>query len=151
MRRLALAAAAAVALFFSPRHAAAQDFRGTITKQLEAAAGRAATSGFRIDNGVIDRQMVIGALPDDGSVYLELNLTGGNEYFIVAGCDQDCSDLDTRIYPQDSDDSIDEDIEDDDVPVLSFTAPKTGRYLLQVSMAECDESLCYFGYQVYRK
>ena len=151
MRRLAVAAAAAVAFFFSPDPAAAQDFRATITRQLEAAAGQASTGGYRIDANVIDRQMVIGALPDDGSVYLELNLTGGVEYFIAAGCDEDCSDLDTRIYPAGENDAIDEDIEDDDVPMLAFTAPRNGRYLLHVSMAECDESICYFGYQVYRK
>ena len=51
-----------------------------------------------IDGNVIDRQMVIGALPDDGPVYLELNLTGGVEYFIPAGCDESICYFGYRVY-----------------------------------------------------
>jgi hypothetical protein len=139
----------AVVLLCAP--AAAQDYRGSIVRQLDGVQGPLASSGYRLDVGVHDPEVRIGAMAKGATVFLELTLAGGVEYLITAACDQDCSDLDSRIYPADDATSIAEDTALDAAPVLRFTAPRSTRYMLALTMVECTASVCYFGYRVLRR
>lgn len=94
---------------------------------------------------------MIGALSQGATSMMELNLTAGAQYFIVGTCDDDCSDMDLRIYAPGNSRALKEDTSDDDAPMLAFTAPSTGRYMLAVDMAKCTGNVCYYGYRVYRK
>ena len=151
MYRLLLSVAFAAALLALPRAAEAKDYRGIVISQLDTVAGPVARSGFRLDPSVFDRSSVVGALAKGASSMMELNLTGGTNYLIVGVCDGDCSDLDLRIFSSDSTTPVAVDTEDDDAPILNFTAPKSGRYMLAVDMAECTASICYYGYRVFKK
>ncbi len=151
MRRLLLSVAFAAALLALPRAAAAQDYRTIVVSQLDTVAGPIARSGFRAEPSVFDRDVVVGALGQGATSMLELNLVGGVNYFIPAVCDGDCSDMDLRIFSTDNTTAVAEDTADDDVPMLNFTAPKSGRYMLAVDMAKCSASICYYGFRVYRK
>ena len=91
---------------------------------------------------------VMGNLRDDQNSYHDVALTSGGRYVIVGACDQDCTDVDLRIYAPNGD-RVAQDIEVDDRPVLEFTAPATGRYRVQVLMATCNTSPCYWGFQVF--
>ena len=77
-----------------------------------------------------------------------VQLEPGKEYVIMAVCDRDCYDID--LYASSGDgDTIDEDTEDDAVPVVEFTAD--GAVMLQVEMIECGADFCYAAVGVFEK
>lgn len=151
MNRKLIPVAVAAAMFAFPRAGAAQDYRATVLAQLDTVARPVAQRGYRLEPAVFDRQAVVGALAKGATSMMEITLVGGVSYFIGAACDEDCSDLDLRIFAADSTTPVAEDTAEDDAPMLTFTAPKSGRYMLAVDMAECAQSVCYYGYRVYRK
>lgn len=151
LRQLSAAAAVAAAILALPRAGAAQDFRATVLSQLDAAARPVVQNGFRVEPSVFERDAVVGGLAQGASSFLELSLQGGVSYFIAAACDQDCSDLDLRLFPSDNATAVAEDTGEDDYPMINFTAPKSGRYMLAVDMPKCGGSICYYGFRVFRK
>jgi|GEM_PF-1341491 len=151
MRRTLIAFAAAAAAAASASPAAAQNgHRGVITAQLDTITAVKAREGFAAER-VLDGNTVVGMMANGGSVVLEVNLRAGTQYFIPAGCDGDCDDLDLRVHSPDGETVLDEDVEADDVPLVSFTAARTGPHLLTVMMSSCKTSLCYFGFRVLAK
>ncbi len=151
MNRTFASVALAAAIFAFPRAGAAQDYRAIVMAQLDTVARPIAQNGFRPEPSVLDRDAVVGALAKGATSMMEITLVGGVNYFIAGVCDGDCSDLDLRLFSADSTTPVAEDTADDDAPMLTFTAPKSGRYMLAVDMAECKESMCYYGYRVFRK
>lgn len=95
-----------------------------------------------------DREAVFGSLNDDANDQKAVMLAAGGRYVIISVCDEDCSDIDLRLFAPDGTKII-EDIETDDYPTLQFTAPLTGTYRLSVEMATCRQNPCYWGLQVY--
>jgi hypothetical protein len=149
MRAPLLALACAAALVSAAAPARAQTHRNTILRQLDAVTAQQRARGFVPDARVLNGGTQIGLLPADGLVMLEVPLRAGARYFVIGGCDSDCDDLDLRAVGRDARTALDEDVGDDDVPVLSFTARETGPHLLTVSMASCKTDLCYFGVRVF--
>ena len=147
-----LAVIVAAAAATSPAHAQSgpTNHRAVIAGQLDHAARTKGEEGFRVED-VNDPQSVIGLLPKQGAVILEVNLRAGVEYFVFAGCDTDCDDLDLRLNAPGESEPMASDVADDDVPILSFTAKQAGPHLLTVRMTSCNADLCYFGYQVLAK
>lgn len=130
--------------------AEAQEWRELVVQQLDH-AGELVRGEGQTDANVLRRNEVIGVLEDDATSYIEVTLQGSVEYFFAGACDQDCSDLDLRLYLSEDFEEVASDIETDDVPLLSFTAPSSGAYLLGVDMADCEEEICYYGVRVFQK
>ena len=76
-------------------------------------------------------------------------LPGGNSYKIVGVCDNDCQDLDIRVSV--GDDVVAEDVLDDDVPIVNFSAKSETRYSVRVTMATCKADPCFWGIGVFYK
>lgn len=140
----AAASAAAVAAF----PAAAQTPRQAVLTELEAASAAPASAGYVPDARAAGRATLMGQLPRDGTVRLELTLRAGRRYRIVAACDPECDDLDLRALAADGEAVLDEDVEADARPLLSFVADATGPHLLSVTMAGCRAAFCAFGVRV---
>jgi hypothetical protein len=151
MRKLALPLAVAAAMLALPCAGEAQDYRQTVLSQLDAAAGPVVRGGFSADPNVFNRDAQVGALAQGATSMLEINLTAGVRYFIAAACDEDCTDMDLRLFPSNSSTAVAQDVGDDDVPMINFTAPRSGRYMLAVDMAKCTGSVCYYGFRVFRR
>lgn len=150
MRSAAILGAGLLATALVPAALQAQTTpRETIIAQLDAVANVTKANGYRPDPSAIDLDAVVGLLPPKGGVILEVKLETGGAYLISAGCDSDCDDLDLRLISEEGE-TIAEDVETDDVPVLEFVAPHTGRFMLSVMMPGCSAELCYFGYRVHR-
>jgi hypothetical protein len=149
MRRTIVAVVLAVGLMLAGE-AEGQDWRELVVRQLDH-AGELVRADGRTDANVLSRNQLIGVLADEGTSYVEVLLQGGVEYFFAGACDQDCSDLDLRLYLAEDFEEVASDVETDDVPLLSFTAPTSGTYLLGVDMADCDEEICYYGFRVYQR
>lgn len=85
-----------------------------------------------------------GALDDDETGSVTLNLRAGVEYQIVGVCDTDCSDMDLTLFDENGNE-IDEDILMDDTPIVTVTPARNGRFRVQVAMADCSAEPCRFG------
>ena len=103
------------------------------------------------ERGYVETQeRYVESLRESRSHTIRLTLRADESYSIVGVCDNDCSDLDFKLY-DDADNLIDEDMETDDTPIVSVTPRRTGEFRLSVQMADCTNEPCYFGVGVWRK
>jgi hypothetical protein len=124
--------------------AAAQNtYQQQITNQLTRAASAISGQGY-----VADRAPVMGSLNDDANEGVLIQLNAGARYAILGVCDNDCTDVDLRIFDP-MGNQLDQDLEVDDTPVLEFVASSSGQYRVQVLMATCNQNPCYYGVQVF--
>ena len=84
-----------------------------------------------------------GSLPHGRFRTHAVTLRGGVEYTFVGACDRDCSDLDLQLYDQNGV-LVDQDLLEDDVPVVSVTPEWTGPFTVKVIMASCSVSPCVY-------
>ena len=106
-------------------------------------------SGTVLQQGyVADRDLMMGSLNSGAREAAMINLQGGVRYKIIGVCDNDCTDVDLRIFGPDGT-KLAEDILTDDVPILDLTAPVGGQYRLSVEMATCSMNPCYWGVQIF--
>ena len=149
MRRTIVPFVVLIGLLVAGR-AEGQDWRELVVQQLDH-AGELVRADGHTDANVLPRNQVIGVLEDGATSYVEVTLESGIEYFFAGACDQDCNDLDLRLYLAEDFEEVASDVETDDVPLLSFRAPGTGSYLLGVDMADCEAEICYYGFRVFQK
>jgi hypothetical protein len=97
----------------------------------------------RSHNDFIDR------LYQDRAQDVELTLRAGERYVFAGVCDEDCADLDFRLY-DDRDVTVASDTEPDDTPMITYTPRRTGTYRLRVTMAACSAGPCWWGLGIYR-
>ncbi|MBD2486771.1 hypothetical protein [Aulosira sp. FACHB-615] len=90
----------------------------------------------------------IDTLREGRSHYINVNLRAGMSYGIVGVCDSDCQDLDISLYDHRGN-LIASDLQDDDIPVISLNPSRSGRYQIQVDMANCNANTCYYGIGVF--
>lgn len=87
-------------------------------------------------------------LYDDGVEDYFLTLYSGTAYKISAVCDEDCNDLDIRLYDQNGN-LIDSDTDNDSMPVVEVSPKWTGRFKLRVTMCDCDVEPCKIGIGIF--
>jgi hypothetical protein len=137
-------------LALAPAARSQNAWRDVLERQMEAVGTTVAGEGYREDSGAFHTDMIVGTLANGASVALEVDVVAGVEYMIVGACDNDCTDLDLSLVDLQGN-VLFEDALDDDVPILSFTAPAGGTHFLLVDMYACSVEPCSFGYKVYRR
>jgi hypothetical protein len=137
----------AAALIAAPAQAQRpqQQYLDAIRIQLERMGGHALQRGYAPAGG-----LTYGTLNAGARETRPLSLQAGVAYAILGACDQDCSDMDLRLLAPDSV-LVTQDVEVDDRPVLEFTVPRSGVYLVMVMMPGCRQSPCYWGFQLYQR
>ena len=114
-----------------------------VDRYLARLAGNASAQGYtRLAAGPVH-----GYLRDNETASHTMEVTGGNSYVLMGACDNDCTDVDLKIYDQGGT-LLMQDIAVDDTPVLLFQANGSGRYRVQVIMATCNRNPCYYGIQL---
>uniref|UniRef100_A0A8J6ZXF8 Uncharacterized protein n=1 Tax=Desmonostoc muscorum LEGE 12446 TaxID=1828758 RepID=A0A8J6ZXF8_DESMC len=78
------------------------------------------------------------------SNYITINLRRGIDYGIVGVCDQDCRDIDLKLYDEDGN-LIDSDINSDDKPAVRVRPRWSAQFKIKVTMARCRANYCYYG------
>lgn len=84
----------------------------------------------------------------------ERYLTGGVQYRFIGACDNECADVDLMLLDSagapvlNAEGAPVQDILIDNYPVLVFTPPADGAYLLQLFMYACTAEPCYAGVRV---
>jgi hypothetical protein len=147
MKRTALALAAVAGAFIATTAAARpQDEWVAQVRRLLQTAGRT----FESRGYSMTHRIYTGSLNEGGTEMVSLDLDIGTQYQIMGACDTDCSDLDFVLYDSRGN-QIDQDIELDDVPIVSVTPSRSATYRVKVTMAKCSAEPCRFGVGVFGK
>jgi len=75
-------------------------------------------------------------------------LTEGVTYVIVGACDEDCPDLDLKLFH--GGELVKQDTAPDATPTIVFRPAWTGNYTLRVIMAKCNKNPCWYGVGAYK-
>lgn len=132
------------------RPAAVAPTGGSYTTQVNTYLAREA--GVARNNG-FSRNVagpVHGTLSNLATGTHEMEVVAGNRYILFGACDNDCTDLDLKIYNPDGT-VLAQDIATDDIPTLVFQPSTSARYRVEVIMAHCNRSPCFYGVQLMAK
>jgi len=147
MKRTALALAAVAGAFIATTAAARpQDEWVAQVRRLLQTAGRT----FESRGYSMTHRIYTGSLNEGANEMVSLDLEIGTQYQIMGACDTDCSDLDFTLYDGRGN-QIDQDIELDDVPIVSVTPSRSGTFRVKVTMAKCSAEPCRYGIGVFGK
>jgi hypothetical protein len=105
---------------------------------------RTVTDLLDLGNITSSYQHFVGNLRHNTYTDVTYNLQRGVTYALVGVCDNDCSDLDLRLYDENYR-LIDSDTEPDATPVIKVTPMWTGVFHVRVIMSHCDRSPCWYG------
>lgn len=133
---LALALGCALA----PEAIAQASYQQQIRAALRTAAARA--RGARAQG-----EPLMGVLNGKATDTKAVELQAGVRYTLVGVCDENCPDIDLRIWGPNGA-KLAEDVQQNNTPILEFTAPAAGRYRLSIEMVSCNANPCAWGVQV---
>ena len=85
----------------------------------------------------------IQSLKRNQSQDITYRLVEGVTYVLTGACDEDCQDLDFKLFSDST--KIREDVASDDRPTIIFTPAWTGTYTLRVIMVNCTREPCRYG------
>jgi hypothetical protein len=94
--------------------------------------------------------LLSGSTANGASEVHVVSLEGGVAYAIIAVCGQECLDIDLEIKSA-ADSTLAQDVNPNDWPTLTFTAPTTGQYDLTLTMYRCQARTCAWGGQILRR
>jgi hypothetical protein len=114
-----------------------------VASLLNQAASTALSRGMRRTHSPY-----MGSLRTGASYNHTLQLNGGTSYALVGVCDNDCSDLDLRLFDP-SGREVASDVLVDDTPVVQVTPRRTGTYTVRAIMTTCSDQPCRYGIGVY--
>lgn len=86
----------------------------------------------------------VGTLRNNTYTDVTYTLQGGVPYALVGVCDNDCPDLDLKLYDENYH-LIDSDTQPDATPVIQVTPRWTGTFHVRVIMSRCNNSPCWYG------
>lgn len=133
-------------LFTQAQTASAQatnEYEDQVILQLNAMADVLAESDFTSTHDYVVEELN-GNAEDAFSVTLDEGVT----YLIASVCDEDCSDVDIKLYDE-NDNLISLDESTDDVPIAEVTPAWTGEFTIEVHMYECTADPCFYGIGVF--
>ena len=143
MKRILLSAAAAAIATTSIGAAQQDEWVQQVRTQIVTAGKRIEQSGYSLM-----QRIQTGSLNEGSAQTLTVALEIGREYQLLGVCDNDCTDVDLTLYDP-SGKQVDEDVEEDDYPVVAVEPGRSGNYRVKVTMAACSEAPCRFGVGVF--
>lgn len=139
-----LATALGTTLLGVPGFTLAQsDYIEVIKEQLQQANDFFTSNGYSATH-----EPQIGQIGQGAYERITVNLASGSSYAIIAFCDQDCNDINISLYDENNN-LIESDTETDDKPIVQVSPKWTGLFVIQIDMATCNNSPCYYGAAVY--
>ena len=146
MKRTALILAAVAGILSTTAAAMPQDeWVAQVRRLLQRAGQHYESRGYSMTH-----RIYTGSLDQGEHAFVSLDLEIGTQYQIMGACDTDCSDLDFVLYDGRGN-QIDQDVEMDDVPIVSVTPSRSGSFRVKVTMATCSAEPCRYGIGVFGK
>jgi hypothetical protein len=145
MRRGILPCLVAAALLAPAAATAQNQWQQTVRHQVGQHGDFLSERGYTMSGDVYD-----GKLDDDGIEDLTITLRPGTSYAFMGVCDEDCRDIDLRLYDPDGNE-VASDVRSDDWPIVTVTPRFKGTYRVRVVMASCSRNPCFYGIGVFTK
>jgi hypothetical protein len=145
LKKSAALVAAIACLAAGPASAQSNEYRQQLDTQLQASRTQFQGDGYAVAAGPFT-----GALRVGGKERFTLPVEQGVSYKIVGICDNDCSNVDMRVFNMNGQ-NIGEDVLDDDVPIVELQPTGTGTVQLEASMVTCSSEPCFHAIEVYWK
>ncbi|MEN9233574.1 MAG: hypothetical protein Q6K18_05415 [Gloeomargarita sp. DG_1_5_bins_55] len=120
-------------------HAQPNPFLASVRQQLREAGRAVGGHGYQLSHDPFT-----GKLRPREAEFVTITLRAGINYIIVAVCDQDCRDMDLRLFDENRN-LIDEDISPDAIPVVAVTPRRTATFRIQAIMSHCAARDCLYG------
>ena len=124
--------------------------RGTFTGQVDTYLARetanARTQGYTTHVA----GPVHASLNNAATTTHNMTVVAGVHYVLYGACDNDCTDLDLKIYDPNGT-LLMQDVAVDDQPTLAFVATTSGSLRVEVIMARCNHNPCFYGLQLMAK
>ncbi|APB34035.1 hypothetical protein GlitD10_1710 [Gloeomargarita lithophora Alchichica-D10] len=114
-------------------------FLASVRQQLREAGRAAEQEGYRLSHDPFT-----GKLRPKEAEFITITLKANVSYLLVAVCDQDCRDMDLRLFDENRN-LISEDMSPDAVPVVSVTPKRTATFRVQAIMSRCAARDCLYG------
>lgn len=114
-------------------------FLANVRDQLREAGRAAEGAGYRLSHDPFT-----GKLRPRDAEFITITLRAGVSYIIVAVCDQDCRDMDLRLFDENRN-LVSEDMSPDAIPVVSVTPRRTATFRIQAIMSHCAARDCLYG------
>jgi len=112
-----------------------------IDEQLDAIGERFA-SGMAPPEGFEDKVLTMQPGTDHRFI---MPLSGGAQYAFIGACDGDCNNVDIELIDMRSGGVVASDVLPDDYPVVAFSPPANGDYMVRVILQTCTAAPCYVG------
>lgn len=120
-------------------------FERQVRQQLDNAAQKLGKDGFELTH-----QIHTGELRQDQQEEVRIELDRGRAYVVVGVCDNDCKDVDLKLFdPRGRE--IDSDVQRDDYPAVAVEPDRTDKYTVRAIMATCTASPCRYGFGVFSR
>ena len=145
MRRVILPCLVAAALLAPAAATAQNQWQQTVRNQVGQHGDFLSERGYTMSGNVYDGSLNAGAIED-----LTITLQPGTAYAFMGVCDEDCQDIDLRLYDPDGNE-VASDVRTDDWPIVTATPRFKGTYRVRVVMASCSRNPCYYGIGVFAK
>jgi hypothetical protein len=123
----------------SIRPVLADQYLKQIQSQMAIAANAFRPYGFQFD-----REVFVDRLGNQGTEDLTVNLRRGEEYIILGTCDEDCGDLDLKVY-DDNGNLIASDNDTDGTPIVRLSPQWSAGFTVRAEMASCGKNPCQYG------
>lgn len=107
---------------------------------------QAALTVFKRDD--MTHRPYFGKLLAGHSDTLTLQLRKGLDYAILGVCDEDCQDMDLKLYDENGN-LIGTDEKPDSIPVVYVTPIWTGAFRLKVDIPDCRANRCTYGIAIF--
>ena len=124
--------------------------RSEYTTQVDGSLVRLASNARAQGYSRVVAGPIYGRLAEDATESHQMQVVAGNDYALMGGCDNDCTDINIRIFDA-AGTMLMEDVASDDTPVLTFTAQTSGRYRIESVMHSCSRNPCFYGVQLMAK
>lgn len=130
------------ALLFFSCGTLAQSYADVVWSQLQEWYEDYSDDGYSVEN------YVVGRLDENETDSWTFWLDGGYDYTIIGVCDEDCGDIDLTLLDDDGD-MVDEDVLEDDYPIVNASPSSDAVYTIEIDMYKCDVEPCYFGIAIF--
>ncbi len=120
-------------------------FDRQVQEQLGRAGRDLGTRGFTLTH-----QVFTGSLKEGETENVVFEFDSSGSYVVVGVCDNDCKDVDLKLLDSRGRE-IDNDVQEDDAPVVAVTPKQRERFTVQAIMADCNSNPCRYGLGVFRK
>lgn len=145
MWKMGAAVVAAIACIALPAAAQTNSYRQQLDQQLQKSRELFQQQGYSVAAGPFT-----GALPAGGKERFTLPVQSGVSYKLLGICDNDCTDVDLRVFNLNGQ-NIGEDVTDDDVPLVELQPTGTGTVQIEAQVVACSSEPCYHAIEVYWK